>query len=143
MITSAGTTPRTSHHRSPGKRGMETSFHASLSRRSMVRCPWRCARRSNHIENSLDDPRRSSLKGRKRAIVSQSNIGTVSRETFGETSERRGRAHMGFSDHRDTYHLELNSISLAITASSKGGSSMAQSISVCEFIILLLRKEAR
>ena len=91
----------------------------------------------------LDDPRRSSLKGRKRAIVSQSNIGTVSRETFGETSERRGRAHMGFSDHRDTYHLELNSISLAITASSKGGSSMAQSISVCEFIILLLRKEAR
>ena len=37
--------------------------------------------------------RRSSLKGRERAIVSQTNIGTVSKATFGETSERSGGAH--------------------------------------------------
>ena len=46
--------------------------------------------------------RRSSLKGRERAIVSQPNIGTVWKATFGETSERRGGAHMGFSECLDT-----------------------------------------
>ena len=46
--------------------------------------------------------RRSSLKGRERAIVSQTNIGIVSNATLGETSERRGGAHMGFSERIDT-----------------------------------------
>ena len=40
--------------------------------------------------------RRSSLKGRKRAIISLTNIGTVSKTTFRETSERRGGAHKSF-----------------------------------------------
>ena len=46
--------------------------------------------------------RRSSLKGRERAIVSQTNIGTVSKATLWETSERRGGAQMGFSKRIDT-----------------------------------------
>ena len=42
--------------------------------------------------------RRSSLKRRKRAIVNQTNIKTVCfKGNVGETSERRGGAHMGFS----------------------------------------------
>ena len=36
--------------------------------------------------------RRSSLKGRERVIVNQRNIGTVSKVTSGETSDRRGGA---------------------------------------------------
>ena len=44
--------------------------------------------------------RRSSLKGRERAIVKQTNTGTVSKA--GETSETRGGAHMGFSERIDT-----------------------------------------
>ena len=46
--------------------------------------------------------RRSSLKGRETAIVSQTNIGTVSKATLGVTSERRGGAHMGNSQRIDT-----------------------------------------
>ena len=46
--------------------------------------------------------RRSSLKGRERAIVNQTNIGTVSKSTMGETSERRGGAHMGFFERTNT-----------------------------------------
>ena len=46
--------------------------------------------------------RRSSLKGRERAIVNQMNIGTVSKATLGGTSERRGGAHVGFSERKDT-----------------------------------------
>ena len=46
--------------------------------------------------------RRSSLTGRERAIVNQTNNGTVSKETLGETSERQGGAHIGFSDRIDT-----------------------------------------
>ena len=42
------------------------------------------------------------MKGRERAIVSQTNIGTVSKATLGETSERRDEAHMGFSECIDT-----------------------------------------
>ena len=45
--------------------------------------------------------RRSSLKGRERAIASQTNIGTVSKATLGKLPrerERWGRAHMGFSE---------------------------------------------
>ena len=45
---------------------------------------------------------RSSMKGRERVIVSQTKTGTVSKATLGETGERRGGAHMGFSDHIDT-----------------------------------------
>ena len=45
--------------------------------------------------------RRSSLKGRERAIVSQTSTGTVSEATLGELSERRGGAHMGFSERKD------------------------------------------
>ena len=45
---------------------------------------------------------RSSMKGRERAIVNQTNIGTVSKATFGKTSERWGGAHMGFSERTDT-----------------------------------------
>ena len=46
--------------------------------------------------------RRPSLKGRERAIVNQTNIGTVSKATLGETSERRDGEHMGFSERIDT-----------------------------------------
>ena len=45
--------------------------------------------------------RRSSLKGRERAIVNQTNIGTVSKATFGEPFERRGGAGMSFSERTD------------------------------------------
>ena len=44
----------------------------------------------------------SSLKGRERANVSQTSIGTVSQATFGKICERRGAAHMGFSERIDT-----------------------------------------
>ena len=52
--------------------------------------------------------RRSSFKGRERAIVNQTNIGTVSKSNVGETSERRGGAHNYgvFRAHRE--HFELN-----------------------------------
>ena len=42
--------------------------------------------------------RRSSLRGRERAIVNQTNSGPVSKATDGETSERKGGAHVGFSE---------------------------------------------
>ena len=49
------------------------------------------------VENG--NARRSSLNGRKRAaIFNQTNTGTVSKAMLGETSERRGGAHMGFSE---------------------------------------------
>ena len=41
--------------------------------------------------------RRSSLKGRKRAIVNQTDMGTVSKATLWETSERLSGARIGFS----------------------------------------------
>ena len=46
--------------------------------------------------------RRPSLKGRERVIFRQTNIGTVSKATLGETSEKRSGAHMGFSERIDT-----------------------------------------
>ena len=47
--------------------------------------------------------RRSSLKGQERAIVNPTNTGTVSgKGNVGETSERRGGAHMGFFELIDT-----------------------------------------
>ena len=42
--------------------------------------------------------RRSSLKGKQSAAANQTNIGTVPKATFGETSERRGGAHVGFTE---------------------------------------------
>ena len=45
--------------------------------------------------------RRSSLKGRERAIVSQTNIETF-RGNIGEASERRLGTHMGFPEGIDT-----------------------------------------
>ena len=45
--------------------------------------------------------RRSSLKGRERAVVSQTNIGTF-RGNVGEASERRRGTHMGFPEGTDT-----------------------------------------
>ena len=46
--------------------------------------------------------RRSSVKGRERAIDSQTNIRTVSKGDAGDSSERQGGAHMGFSERIDT-----------------------------------------
>ena len=46
--------------------------------------------------------RRSSLKGRERVIVSQTNIGVISKAAFGETSERRDGAHMDIFERIDT-----------------------------------------
>ena len=48
--------------------------------------------------------RRSSLKGRERAIVNQTNFGTVSKATLGK--RRSGAQYGHFSARR--YHLELN-----------------------------------
>ena len=45
--------------------------------------------------------RSSALKGREKVIISQTNIGTVSKETFGKLL-RRGGAHVGFSERIDT-----------------------------------------
>ena len=45
--------------------------------------------------------RRYSLKGRERAIVHQTNTGSVSKGNVGETSEGRDRAPMGFSESID------------------------------------------
>ena len=45
---------------------------------------------------------RSSLKGREKAIVNQTNIGTVSKATLAKNSARRGVAHMDFSERIDT-----------------------------------------
>ena len=55
--------------------------------------------------------RRSSLKGREKAIVNQTNIGaSYFKGNVRETSERRDGAHMGFSQRIDTIlnWIELN-----------------------------------
>ena len=46
--------------------------------------------------------RRSSSKGRERAIVSQANIGTVSKAALGKFLRDGGGAHIGFSERIDT-----------------------------------------
>ena len=60
----------------------------------------------NHPEErgvETGSARRSSLKGRERAFVSQTNIGIVLKATLGNrTSERRGEAHTGFPERIDT-----------------------------------------
>ena len=45
--------------------------------------------------------RRSSLKERERSIVKKTNVETF-KGNVGETFERQGGAHMGFSEHSDT-----------------------------------------
>ena len=50
--------------------------------------------------------RRSSLKGRERVIVNQTNIGTVSTATLGKVLRDGVEAYGLFRAHR--YHLELN-----------------------------------
>ena len=50
--------------------------------------------------------RRSSLKGRERAIVNQTNIGTVSKATLGKLLRDGWSAHGLFRTYK--YHLELN-----------------------------------
>ena len=46
--------------------------------------------------------KRSSLKGRERAFVNPTNVGTVLKGTLEKLSERRGEAHMGFSERTNT-----------------------------------------
>ena len=46
--------------------------------------------------------RRPPLRGRKRVIVNQTNVKTVSKANTRETFERRYGAHMGFSEGIDT-----------------------------------------
>ena len=46
--------------------------------------------------------RRSSLKGRKWAIISRTNIATLSKATVGKLLTDGDGAHMGFSEHMDT-----------------------------------------
>ena len=55
-------------------------------------------RREARKEEALDD---LPVKGRERAVVNQTNIGTVSKATLGKLL-RRGGAHMGFSQRIDT-----------------------------------------
>ena len=45
---------------------------------------------------------RSFWKGRERASVNQTKIGTVTKATSGNLLERRGEVHMGFSERKDT-----------------------------------------
>ena len=68
----AGTKPGTTHHRSPG------------------------GQRRGKRKRS-----RACLKGREKAIINQTNIGTASKATLGKL-QRRGWAHMDFSEHIDT-----------------------------------------
>ena len=73
----------------------------------------RAQSQGHHIIDRLEErgvergsARRSSLTGRERASVSQTNIGTVSKATLGKLPrerEREGGAHiMGFSERMDT-----------------------------------------
>ena len=52
-------------------------------------------RRSRGVERG--SARRSSLKGRERAIVNQTNVGTALKATLGTLLRDRVGAHMGFS----------------------------------------------
>ena len=75
--------------------------------------------KEHHAINRLEErgaqrgsARQLSLKWRERAIVNQAKIGTVSKATLGKFSERRGGAHVGFSERIDTIlrWAELNCI---------------------------------
>jgi len=74
---------------------------------------------------------RSSLKGWEKAIVSQTNNGTVSKATLWENSERRGGAHMGFFERIDTI---LNWIELK---HSTGYSVIGQTHFIVEICLVL------
>ena len=70
----AGTKPRTSHHQSPGG-----ERHGKRLKDEMI-----------------------FLKGRERAILNQTNNGTVSKVTLGKRLEKWGGAPMGFFKRIDT-----------------------------------------
>ena len=93
-------------------RGKATLTSGLLLGRSEVlrslRLYLRAQSQAHHTTDRLEErgvergsARRSSLKGRERAIVNQTNIGTVSKATLGKLL-RPGRAHMGFSERTDT-----------------------------------------
>ena len=85
----AGTKPKASHHRSPGGERRE-------KRKSLMHYQRAQSQKRHTIDRpeergvERESARRSSLKGRERAIVNQTNVVA--------TSERRGAAHMGFSE---------------------------------------------
>ena len=66
---------------------LETLYVRTKRRTSHHRSPEEERRRKKNV-------RRSSLQGRERAIVNQTNNGIVSKATLGETSEPRGAAHL-------------------------------------------------
>ena len=81
-----------------GKATLTSGLHLGRSEvlRSLRHYLW-AQSQGHHTIDRLDERgverrsgRRSSLKGRERAIVNQTNIGTVLKETLGETSQRRG-----------------------------------------------------
>ena len=89
--------------------GKATLTSGSLFGRSEVlrslRHYLRAKSQEHHTTDRLEErgvergsARRSSLKGRERAIVNQTNIGTVSKSTVEEASERQGGAYMDFSE---------------------------------------------
>ena len=80
---------------------IEVAILASPSLIVLMYCP--CGRKAalnlNVLkEEALDE---SSVKGRERAIVSQTSTGTASRATLGKLLRDRS-AHMGFSERIDT-----------------------------------------
>ena len=62
---------------------------------------------------------RSSLKGRERAVVNQTNIATTQKQRR-ETSKRRGGAHMGFSEHIITILKQNEAQSAPAESTHKG-----------------------
>ena len=78
--------------------------------RETVHCHHQCNRQGHHTIDRLEETGvergsagRSSLKGRERAIVMQSDEHwNCFKVNFGETSERQNGARMGFSEGIDT-----------------------------------------
>ena len=87
--------------------GGKSNPHKWLAARSL-RHYLRAQSQGQHTTDRLEDrgvergsARRSSLKGRERAIVNPTNTGTASKATLGKL-QRRGWAHMDFSERIDT-----------------------------------------
>ena len=59
-------------------------------------------RTSHHRSPGGERHGQSSLKGRGRAIVKQTSIGTISKATLGKLLRHGGGAHMDFSKRTDT-----------------------------------------
>ena len=101
--------------------GKATLISALLSRRCQVlrslRHYLRAQSRGHKTFDRLEmrgvergSARRSSLKGRERAIVNQTNIESVSKATLGKLLREGWSAYGLFRAHKD--HLELNRIEL-------------------------------